>query len=258
MEKFFREVKRRLFFETRNTLDFPAHIHDDIELVFVKHGSGIAYSDGKKYILKENSFFLVFPNQVHYYERCQKGEYIILIVKPSELLGLDSMFSQGVPISALLYLEDDDGIINLLQTAKNEFSKFGRSIITDAYFTAILGKLLRLYEIGKNDFNNDTLSKILNYCKIHYKDNISLTAVADELHLSRSTISHIFSSKLSLNFCDYINSLRLADAVKLMKNKDYTITEISYLSGFTTIRTFNRAFLKRYGISPSEYKKTMS
>ena len=81
--------------------------------------------------------------------------------------------------------------------------------------------------------------------------------VADKLCISRSTVSHLFNERLAMNFCDYINSLRLSDAVKLLKNGKNTITEISDLSGFSTIRTFNRAFLKRYGISPSEYRKHM-
>lgn len=60
MQKVFREVKSRIIFESRSTLDFPAHIHEDIELVFVKKGGGIAYCDGKKYTLLENSFFWFF------------------------------------------------------------------------------------------------------------------------------------------------------------------------------------------------------
>ncbi len=257
MQKIFREIKRRIILETRASLDFSAHIHDDIELVFVKKGSGVAYCDGKKYNLVENSFFLVFPNQVHYYEECIIGEYLILIIKPSDLLGYNKVFYDGIPVSSLVVLKDDDGLINLIETAKRELARDGRTTVIEAYLTAFFGKLLRFFEIGKNEFNNDTLLKILDFCKSHYKEDISLTMVADELRLSRSTVSHIFSSKLSLNFCDYINSLRLNDAVELMKDKSYSITEISYLSGFTTIRTFNRAFMKRYGISPTEYKKTM-
>lgn len=258
MQKIFRETKRRLILEDRDTLDFPTHIHEDIEFVFIKKGRGVACCDGKKYRLKENSMFIAFPNQVHFYENFPKGEYTILIVKAGDLLGYNKSFFEGVPISPVLNLKDDDGIIALLETAKNELKRDGRSTIIDAYLTAFFGKLLKHYEIRKNENNNDTVIRIIEYCSSHFKENISLTTVAKELHLSRSTVSHVFSSKLSLNFCDYINSLRLNEAVKLLKNKDYSVTEISFLSGFTTIRTFNRAFIKRYGVTPTQYKKTMS
>ena len=58
-----------------------------------------------------------------------------------------------------------------------------------------------------------------------------------------------------MNFCDYINSLRLVDAVNMLGNENASITEIAYASGFSTLRTFNRAFLKYYGVTPSEYKR---
>jgi len=67
MKKIFREIKKHPVIQNRSGLDYPPHIHDDIELVFVKRGGATAYCDGEKYTLKENSFFLVFPNQVHHY-----------------------------------------------------------------------------------------------------------------------------------------------------------------------------------------------
>lgn len=257
MERIFREVKKNLILITTKELNFPVHVHEDIELIYVKKGSGTACCDGRTYKLEENSFFLVFPNQVHFYEDCSTGEYLLLIVKPTDLLGLNEVFSEGIPLSPTFHAENNE-IIKVLETAKEELAKEGRSIIADAYLTIFFAKLLKNIEIGKNEVSNNTVLKILDYCSAHYKDNISLTDVARKLNLSRSSVSHIFSLKLNMNFCDYINSLRLNDAVNLMKHKEYSITEISYLSGFTTIRTFNRAFLKRYSLTPSEYRKTMS
>ena len=86
MNKVFRQIKKGISFTKGDTLDYPAHIHEDIELVFVKKGGGNAYCEGKKYMLEENAFFLVFPNQVHHYSESEKGEYIILILKSRDLL----------------------------------------------------------------------------------------------------------------------------------------------------------------------------
>ena len=256
MQKVFRESRNSIYFEKRPTLNFPAHIHDNIELVFVERGGGTACCDGKKYTLRENSVFLVFPNQVHYYAECMAGDYTILIIKSDDLLAYNGVFSSGVPTCATCVLQDE-GIKTLLETARRELAHDGRSPIIEAYLTAFFGKLLKKYSIEKSSVKNDTVLKVLHYCKQHYKEDISLGTVANELHLSRSTLSHIFSNKLQMNFCDYLNSLRLNEAVALMENKNYSITEISYMSGFSTIRTFNRAFFKQYGKSPSSYRKEM-
>lgn len=258
MSEIFREIKNKLIFKNEKELNFPAHIHDDIELVFVKKGGGTAYCDGKKYTLSENSFFLVFPNQVHHYSDCPEGEYVLIIIKPSVLRSFKGVFEEGVPSSALWHFEQncDDNIVCLLDMAMKDYIRYGDSLIIEAYLTALFAKLLNFYNIEKTRTSPQTILQILQYCTAHYKENITVHSVAETLHISRSTVSHIFSSRLSINFCDYINSLRLIEAEQLLKNKNYSITEISYLCGFSTIRTFNRAFLKRYGISPSDFRKS--
>lgn len=92
MQKVFREIKEHLYFYECSSLNFLPYIHEDIELVFVKQGGGTAYSNGKKYILKEKSFFMVFPNQVHHYSDCSEGKYIVIIVKPDRLLSYNNIF----------------------------------------------------------------------------------------------------------------------------------------------------------------------
>ena len=258
MSEIFREIKNKLIFKNEKELNFPAHIHDDIELVFVKKGGGTAYCDGKKYTLSENSFFLVFPNQVHHYSDCPEGEYVLIIIKPSVLRSFKGVFEEGVPSSALWHFEQncDDNIVCLLDMAMKDYIRYGDSLIIEAYLTALFAKLLNFYNIEKTRTSPQTILQILQYCTAHYKENITVHSVAETLHISRSTVSHIFSSRLSINFCDYINSLRLIEAEQLLKNKNYSITEISYLCGFSTIRTFNRAFLKRYGVSPSDFRKS--
>lgn len=259
MQKIFRKIEKQIIFERRTILRSPAHIHDDIELIYVQNGGGTAYCDGKKYPLAEHSFFLVFPNQVHHYSDCAQGEYIVLVIKPSSLLSYGTVFEEGAPISALWLVDEaeNDNIVYLMDTAIKEFTRDGYSTIIQAYLTALFGKLLNIYKIEQNRATHDTVLQILQYCVAHYKENITVNSVAETLHISRSSVSHIFSSRICMNFCDYINSLRLTDAVQLLKNKNYSITEISYMSGFSTIRTFNRAFFKRYGVSPSVYKSQL-
>ncbi len=259
MHEVFREIKENVILEKRERLDFPAHIHEDIELVYIKKGGGTAFCDGKKYILTDNSFFLVFPNQVHRYDECAEGEYLLLIVKPTDLLSYSDVFMNGTLVSALWQFEEkgDNGIVSLMEIAAMEYNEYGFSTVVGAYLTALFGKLFRFYEIEKNSEKCNTVLQILQYCKAHYKEDITVESVAKDLHLSKSSVSHIFSKRLSMNFCNYVNSLRLADAVELLKNKNSSMTEISDAAGFPTIRTFNRSFRKQYGVSPSGYKKQL-
>lgn len=255
LESVFRQVNAQIEFRLRRNVNFPAHIHEDIELIYVKKGGGTAICDGRKYTLEDNTFFLAFPNQVHYYTECLPGTYYVLILKPSRLLGYNEMFLEGVPMSAVYSPEEQDNTVYLLETAYREFEQDGYSRVIAAYLTAMFGKLLRSYRIEKSSIRQNTVLQILNFCAGHYRENISVGDIAQNLHISRSSVSHIFSARLGIHFCDYINALRLADAVDLLKNGNYSMTEIAERTGFPTIRTFNRAFSRQYGMTPSDYRK---
>ncbi len=260
MQDFFRETKTKLYFEYTNSLNFPPHIHDDIELIYVRRGEGTAFCDGKEYFLCDNSFFITFPNQVHYYSDClYDGDYILLIIKPSRLFSYENMFYDNLPQSSLyIPKNDNDNLAFLLETALSEFLRDGDSPQITAYLTLVFGKLLKNLDIEKSRVSRDCVSSILQYCAWHYKENLTISDISESLHISRSHISHIFSNRLNMNFCDYINSLRLSDALGLLEDRNFPITEISDRAGFSTIRTFNRAFQKRYGVSPSQYRKSLS
>lgn len=248
-------MKSKIRFRLQHGVNYPAHIHEDIELIYVKKGHCVAFCDGRKYVLEENTYFLVFPNQVHHYAECVPGEYYVLVLKPSRLLGYGEVFLEGVPTSAVCCLEENDNTVYLMESAYEEFRRDGYSRIIAGYLTVIFGKLLKHCNIEKNGIRQDTVLQILEFCARHYREDISETDVMEELHISRSSVSHIFSSRLGMHFCDYISALRLADAVELLKNGNYSMTEIARKTGFPSIRTFNRAFLKQYGMSPSAYKK---
>ncbi|MBO7296439.1 MAG: helix-turn-helix transcriptional regulator, partial [Clostridia bacterium] len=65
-----------------------------------------------------------------------------------------------------------------------------------------------------------------------------------------------FGNKIGTGFNDYINALRVSEACRYLRRTNKSITEISALVGFGTLRTFNRAFIKQVGTSPSEYRKS--
>ncbi len=219
-------------------------------MVFVRRGSAVAYVDDIAYHLQEGSFFLAFPNQTHRYVESHNGEYVLLIVKSA---GRDSLF-HGRPISSVCEKADEHTVI-LLEMALSEYEKGGYTPVVAACLSAFWEKLLTFYQIEDERLSGNTGLRILQYCHEHYREDITVGHIAEALHISNSTVSHSFRKRLGVSFSEYIHSLRLGDAAHLLKNSHYSITEIAELAGFSTIRTFNRAFRVKYGMSPSEYRK---
>jgi len=257
MQEGFREFHDQIMFKRYGNPNYRVHLHEDIELIYVINGHGTTICNGVKYTLTSGDMFLTFPNQVHHHIGYQNGDYILLIIKPSQLLSYANIFFENEPTYPIINIKEgeDDNILFLLKTALFEYLRDGYSTIIDGYITTIFGKLLKHYEITKKNVSRNKVMQILNYCSLNYKDQITVDTVAQALSISRSTVSHTFSNQLKIGFCDYINMLRLTDARALLRNTDMSIIDIAQSVGFETIRTFNRAFLKERGFSPSQYRK---
>lgn len=62
-----------------------------------------------------------------------------------------------------------------------------------------------------------------------------------------------FQYCFDMSFSEYINTLRLKEAVQLLENPSITIDTISERTGFGTIRSFQRQFRAKYNMSPKEF-----
>lgn len=102
--------------------------------------------------------------------------------------------------------------------------------------------------------DQDTIKRILSYCIENYTKPLTLEYLAKELYLNKYYISHIFSERLNIHYKDFITQLRLVHACELLK-KNVSVTETAYASGFSSMKTFNRTFLKYMKMSPREYAK---
>lgn len=60
---------------------------------------------------------------------------------------------------------------------------------------------------------------------------------------------------MGISFQEYVNTARLYNAVDMLKNTDKTIIDISHISGFSSVNSFNKIFKETYNCSPTEYRK---
>lgn len=108
----------------------------------------------------------------------------------------------------------------------------------------------------KKPSSNFYIHKAIKYIDKHYAENLSLKSVAEVLFISESYLSKLFVRYLNLRFTEYINSVRIAKAVELLKNEDYKIHEISVIVGYNEYRYFDTVFKKIVGITPLQYKNS--
>lgn len=77
-------------------------MHDHIELVGMLKGEAAAFVDSKEYRLQEGDVFIVFPNQIHRYEKVEEAYYMIFIFQPDLTEEFSQVFQRMVPEDALI------------------------------------------------------------------------------------------------------------------------------------------------------------
>ena len=90
-----------------------------------------------------------------------------------------------------------------------------------------------------------------------YRENLTLSALADRVHLSAPYLSKFFEKQFGVTFLGYLTRVRLAHAVDELLKTDDTIETVSANSGFPNSHAFVQAFKKEYGALPSLYRRKM-
>lgn len=242
------------------SLDSATHLHRDLELVLLLEGETEVLADSVHAKMKGGDVFLTFPNQIHAYKTIQRERYMIFTVKADLLPELAEVFELSIPRSPVIEGAGRDPHVLALFEALAEACRLENHPYADArrrgYLLALFAELLGRMDItGIAVGDSGALRSIVAFCTRNFSENLSLSLLEEKLHLNKYYISHLFSGKLGLRFNDYVNSLRISEACRYLVATDRSVTEISELVGFNTLRTFNRSFIKQMGMSPSEYRK---
>ncbi|MBN2157981.1 MAG: helix-turn-helix domain-containing protein [Spirochaetes bacterium] len=201
------------------------------------------------------------------------GKYVIT---PFDKAGLDPdaemVFGSGpdctslcIPIMSdgrnigICYIERDYNSGPFTEKDARLLMAFSDNVVSVIENAAAFSKKLSPDEQKKNySLTKQTKDKILlaiEYIKENYTSDISREGLAASLDISPNHLGKFFRIYTGLKINEYINSLRINDAAKrLRENRDENIINIAFLVGFESLSTFNRAFLKVMGTTPTEYK----
>ena len=236
------------------------HLHNEIEMVVMYGGEALACADSKSAVLRENDIYIAFPNQIHFYHDRIKSKHLIIIFSPDTVAEFKSLFDNNIPASPVVEnaLKNPhlkwalDAIIKVENTRPPRADAHLRGLLLVA-----LSELFNMMSFeAAPRYDSNILKQIVTYCAQNYTQDITLASIADNLHVSKYYISHLFSKKLKISFCDYINTMRIKKACELLSKKDISVIDIGFAVGYNSTRSFNRCFKALCGVSPKEYRQT--
>jgi len=103
------------------------------------------------------------------------------------------------------------------------------------------------------------LHSVYDHLKLNLdKADFNISELADALNMSRSLVYKKIKMLTGLAPVEYIRSLRMQEAAKLLRSHQYKVFEVVYMVGFSDLKYFRQCFAKEFGASPSEYMKQQS
>ena len=106
----------------------------------------------------------------------------------------------------------------------------------------------------KND-EDDVISYIIDNMG---DSNISMNSVAENFHISTSSLSRLIKKETNMTFTNYLTKIRMEKAIDMLtRSNDMNIKEISAKVGFKNQHYFSRAFKNHTGVSPKKYAESI-
>lgn len=112
-----------------------------------------------------------------------------------------------------------------------------------------------LEDLRQGDEHPDEIQRAKSYIRLHYREPITVSGLAEMLSLSRSHFSKAFHRKTGQTVQDYLIQCRLTAAKQLLRESDLSMEEIALFCGFRTAPAFSKTFRAHEGLSPAHYRK---
>ena len=232
---------------------FEAHLHRETEIIAMFRGTAEVTVGGRTFGLSRGDFAFIAPYVMHSYswgENVDVGKFIFPLHDGGEENAQPLRLRS--PIVERARIEKT----NLMSLAREIIAERDRvsPAVKRAYLALLAARLLDLCDREETEAGSDSLiTEVLTYCRENCDRDISLSDVADGVHVSRSYLSHLFGRRIGMNFRQYINALRV-DRAEVLLRGGMRVTEVAAQCGFGSLRTFNRAFARQTGVCPRGYR----
>ncbi|WP_168119591.1 helix-turn-helix domain-containing protein [Paenibacillus sp. HB172176] len=141
----------------------------------------------------------------------------------------------------------------------NPYEEFFRmeelSRIREWFRNRLLHSILNYMEQVKRQRTEHVVKRTTELIHERYQHDLSLQAAAEAVGISASYLSQLFKDELGVTFIEYVTSVRVEKAQRLLVDTDLTLQQIADAIGYTSVQQLFRVFKKRHGMTPGEYRE---
>ena len=232
-----------------------------LELTYVDQGTLHSVADGQDLLLEQGDMAIYAPDQWHmqYADTDVAPRFVTISFDLDDNESLRALFDRKIhpPQSA----------ISLLQKLIKEHERM------DEYSTDIMIaqlSLLLLYCLQQNaapktnprrsnslHSENQIIGKAQQYIYTHIREKLSVPLVAQRVGVSPSYLTALFHQNLQISPGEYIRRIKLQESKQMIRENSMNFTEIAAALQYSTVHHFSRQFKEKFGITPSEYARSV-
>ena len=258
------------------------HKHDEFEFHFIPRGKGKVVMETEEYALREGMFYLTGPGLMHYQE-ADASEAMDELCLHVDIAARDVPNEAADAADRLEIAEADDCIGKLrtlphvpahdLHDAMRHFleayqacsdGSAGLYTTIKQHVVQILLKAARAYDGGgtrltlpSRDMKAYRYRLAMQYIRANYAGTVTLAGVAEKLNISTRQLQRIFKDmRGNASFSGILEEVRLEAVCKKLAETDLPVERIAVSEGFSNGNYLHAVFRKRFGMTPSAYRKS--
>lgn len=271
-----KEYPFHFYYDNLELFDFHCiewHWHTEFEFVYVETGTVYFGISEKQFALSEGQGVFINSKILHRYFSQEKAIVPNFVLMPVFLAPQDSLIYQkyvlpimSSPMDYQIFSSDIPWQAEVLSLMREITAAQEKTCDVELVSSYLIQKIWHiLYQntdvehMGKKESYSASsqarLQLMMQY--IHQKSayNISLSDIADQAKVSKSTALNLFHRYLGISPVTYLVNYRLQEAAKLLASTEKKVTVISKDTGFDSVDYFCKAFKKYYKLTPTEYRK---
>lgn len=128
----------------------------------------------------------------------------------------------------------------------------------------VYNNIMRIIDIIFDEIINDIdkvqkdMKNVINYIEKNIKHGVTLEDVSEHVNMSVYYLSKVFKKEMNINFITYITDRKIEIAKDMLLYTDVPISNIAIELSYNEANYFSKAFKKKVGITPSQYREKYS
>ena len=237
------------------------HTHTCTEIFYVVGGMGKFQIEELTLSVSVDDMVIVNPNVEHTEVSFNASplEYIVMGVEGLEFAAGESGDDRYRLVNCGGGREDTLYYLRAM-LAEIENKAIGYDLVCQDLLEVLVVRLMRrtdfsLAPAASGTRTSKECAAVRRYIDSHFKESLSLDVLAEVAHVNKYYLVHTFSKEYGISPINYLISRRIAESKQLLSDTDHSLSQISYMLGFSSPSYFSQSFRKLEGISPMEYRR---